>query len=775
MPTVITPLYPAQKVSRVVDSVGQFWTEIIPLGGSILGGFQQTPDYRFLKDFFLGDAPSGSGEAGEMTWLNDRLLTHPKFKQSLHRIYPSFINTFSSYVPHRIKPKKMGPSEATDKWLSILFPALKCPVIRIGEANPVYRGKLSVRENAATCFRLNLGFYLPVDLHIELSGLDVPMLRSISIGTEQGAVIAQPMMKKQLDGTWTGSSTLHIRYPMSSPQPQLIISNVNYRPAQSRPITASIEIAASTFDHSMLPATARTKAKAKSTAVKKPAGGRATTAAQAKRVAEELDEGMNSLNPHLANGTQVGWHTQQHPCDDAFVTSVCGPYTSISLSAVPGMFASVEQATGRGGEFGQFFSMLSGMTEMGPGAAGKKYQQALESASELDGVEVNIAIPLIDYGFSGTFENAWLTVSKRGGGRYQAIGPQDIQPGPGSQYALSGKVTIDEFTPSVMRGSFQGAMVDPDSKAIVGEGVALPIAANISGQFQVVGTWQQDARIHRETAEDITKSVHDDVGSLSAQSMHVGGASASADSQRGTPASSGSNSAGSVLINQCDCSCNVMANPALECEAQCAGTFRACRGQVATALTLQESAFKPTEVEADAGEPYLRTIPDACELMDAQSLAQALAVASVTPKGPHEWIPQALSQCGYIAPGHKGYRAQLKIMFQSLDIYNSHQKSAEELTVAAIGFGSVDASEVHKTPGNISIVTHMTDTTNLVVLTGIYGFGWESEDFGTELVLTYTLSHPTASAEMRSEILRELAQPQVARLQKLAVTTHEGK
>ena len=30
MPTVITPLYPAPKVSRVVDSVGQFW-----------GGYQQ--------------------------------------------------------------------------------------------------------------------------------------------------------------------------------------------------------------------------------------------------------------------------------------------------------------------------------------------------------------------------------------------------------------------------------------------------------------------------------------------------------------------------------------------------------------------------------------------------------------------------------------------------------------------------------------------------------------------------------------------------------------
>ena len=40
MPTVITPLYPAQKVSRIVNSVGQFWTEFIPPGGSILGGIQ---------------------------------------------------------------------------------------------------------------------------------------------------------------------------------------------------------------------------------------------------------------------------------------------------------------------------------------------------------------------------------------------------------------------------------------------------------------------------------------------------------------------------------------------------------------------------------------------------------------------------------------------------------------------------------------------------------------------------------------------------------------
>ena len=160
--------------------------------------------------------------------------------------------------------------------------------------------------------------------------------------------------------------------------------------------------------------------------------------------------------------------------------------------------------------------------------------------------------------------------------------------------------------------------------------------------------------------------------------------------------------------------------------------------------------------------------------MDAGSLASALRVPKVTPKGPHEWIPQALSQCGYIASGQKGTKIELKMMFQPLDLYNSREHSVEDLTLRAIGFGSVDATEAHKQPGNIAIITHAANTSNLVVLTGIYGFGWESEDFATELVLTYSLSHPTLVAEERSKLLLALAQPHVARLQTLAVSTHEG-
>lgn len=39
MPTVIKPLYPAQKVSRIVNSVGQFWTEITPPQSEAIGVF----------------------------------------------------------------------------------------------------------------------------------------------------------------------------------------------------------------------------------------------------------------------------------------------------------------------------------------------------------------------------------------------------------------------------------------------------------------------------------------------------------------------------------------------------------------------------------------------------------------------------------------------------------------------------------------------------------------------------------------------------------------
>lgn len=774
------PVYKRSYSKNNGYGASSFWRylgEYARTGGAA-GTETVKPDYRYLTDFFASEVAPGDRESAEMDWLNDNLLTHPKFKTGLHRLYPYFITTYASYLPHRFKPAGASPSTASEKWLKLLFPALKCPEIRISEANPVYRGRMTVRANAATCYRLNLGFYQPMDIHIEIAGIEVKQLRALSMGTEQGAVVAQPLLKKQLDGSWTGSRILNISDPMSTPQPILIISNVDQHPANTRSLTADIEIAASTFDHSMLPPQAKPAAKKKapspSSGTTGTTGGSLTTAQQANRVGQELDKGMESLNPNLANSSSVIWNKREHPCTNAFVTTVCGPHTVIRLTAVPGMFASVEQTTGRGGEFGQFLNMMGGIGTMGPMQAGDKYAQALEKADQLDGVDVIISIPLIDYGYSGTFGNASIVVSKRGGGHYQAIGPQDIQPGPGAQYPLSGKVTIDEFTPSVMRGSFVGTMVDPDSKATVSEDASLPVAHTVSGRFQIVGTWQEDDRIHRETSEDLQTSVRTDVAAASSAQGAIGTHGAGAGEPGAAETGPAGGASGGQLNAVCDCSCNTMESAVPECETQCAGTFRACLGQMATALSLAENAFKPTELEADASEPFLRTIPDACELMDAHTLASALAVPKVTAKGPHEWIPQALSQCGYIAPGHKGTKIELKMMFQPLDLYNSREHSVDDLTLRAIGFGSVDATEVHKQPGNIAIITHAANTSNLVVLTGIYGFGWESEEFASELVLTYSLTLPSHTTEQRSQQLLELARPHVERLQKLAVSTHEG-
>src|SRR5690606_24214402 len=120
---------------------------------------------------------------------------------------------------------------------------------------------------------------------------------------------------------------------------------------------------------------------------------------------------------------------------------------------------------------------------------------AAELADSIDGSSVNIMIPLIDYGFSGSFDNAWLRVSRRGGGQYFAIGPQDIMAGPGVACPIAGRVTIEEHTPTLVRGTCAGDLVDMDRVERVGDNPTLPVHETIAGTFQIVAPWRGDERV----------------------------------------------------------------------------------------------------------------------------------------------------------------------------------------------------------------------------------------------------------------------------------------
>lgn len=583
------------------------------------GTISVKPDYRYLQDFFSAPLPGKEGEVSELNWLEDQLRSHPRFRKGLGRMYPDFITTFASYVPARFLPRGFLPTDAQDAWLQILFPMEKCPVIELGGIGSMYRGKLTIRANAAGCYRLQLDVNKPVDLHIEASGPAPEQLQALAVGTALGQIVAKPWIKT-VAGTTSASWVIHIGDPgqPGAPLPLLVFSNVAAAPATTSLVEADLQIVPAAFEHDMLPEPATRKRQPTS---RDPAqtAGKITAASQAARVGADLEAGLEDMNPNLVNSATQYANPEAPPCKDPFVSGVCGPYTSIQLTTVPGMMTSLAQSTGRGGAFGQFLSMMSGVAAVGPMEASKKYEEALQRAGQYDASDVHITIPLIDYGFQGSFNNAAITVSKRGGGYYEAIGPNDIQPGPGKVFPLSGRVTIEEFSTAVLRGSFSASLVDPEQGVDLPEDSPLPVRHQISGRFQVAAPWIEDGRVQREGAEDVVEAVTADVAAA------MPGTDVDLDTwlegaSQGGSVSSGGSVTG-VGLPACYCSCNTVDSADPACQDYCKPTLAACAGEQATTATLAAFAFKPASLEAAevvaGGDPFLLSLPEAAALLDA--------------------------------------------------------------------------------------------------------------------------------------------------------------
>jgi hypothetical protein len=177
----------------------------------------------------------------------------------------------------------------------------------------------------------------------------------------------------------------------------------------------------------------------------------------------------------------------------------------------------------------------------------------------------------------------------------------------------------------------------------------------------------------------------------------------------------------------------------------------------------------------DDSLPFLRSMPSACDLVSESIARSLLAAQQVQLRGPTEYMPKVTSQCAYRDASAKGRKIQLKMLFASLLLYDSRNEPLEKLRIKVGGFRSLEYR-----PTQIDGVGYKTfgmndgDTTSLVALTGIYGTGAQSDDFITELVMTYNLTDATKTPPERMMALIGLARKQLATLQELAVTTHEG-
>ena len=305
--------------------------------------------------------------------------------------------------------------------------------------------------------------------------------------------------------------------------------------------------------------------------------------------AEAMNEDVSELTPYSSNGAIVKRSPRGPICvmSGPFEFLACGPSTIISLALAPGMYGSLDHTTTQGGQAAQFIDQLLGMGAVsGPGTL----EELARQADAVDGSSINIIIPLIDYGFAGSFSNAAISMNrahqKTHYSVFEAIGPRDALPGPEIGFPLSGQVTILEYTPWVLRGTFSALMVDKAQSDMTVDDPVLTAVHKLSGQFNIIGPWRGDDRAQVATREDLQRSVRQDLGSVFHPSG-VGQTGADTTSYSPGPASSGTANGGGPA---CDCSCNLADQAPPVCLETCGGTFQACQGEPVAMLSDQHFA-----------------------------------------------------------------------------------------------------------------------------------------------------------------------------------------
>lgn len=311
-----------------------------------------------------------------------------------------------------------------------------------------------------------------------------------------------------------------------------------------------------------------------------------TARAMEEDVADQMRKDSQTLTPWSANSATVK-RNPEHRCTlgQPFEFLACGPNTTISLALMPGMWGSLEYATTQGGAVGQFLSAVSGM---GQSTSATTMDELAAQADSRDGTSITLVIPLIDYGFTGSFRNASISMNRANSqnhqGIYQAIGPADAMPGAEIGFPLSGTVVIEEYSPVVLRGSFSGSMVDASEADLSSDDPVLPVRVNLSGTFNVIAPWRGDSRAVVRPSEDIERAVRQDI-----RTTFNAPARATAESAAPGPGPTISGMSDTATPGQaCECSCNIASSAPPACQQACAGTFEACKGEPVPGISAEQ-------------------------------------------------------------------------------------------------------------------------------------------------------------------------------------------
>ena len=558
------------------------------------------PDFRYLHNFFNTTHAMGT-PSQEYAWLtkvlgsSKRSVQH-QFGMSLQSAYSKFVNRFASYWrPRRtiILKGGIGGSLTEQKWMNWIYGTCEHATLHLDGSGATATVTPQINPVAARCIKIDFqGISDPVRVNLTFyaTGNNTSIdLASLVIGTNGGEKEIQWHPANQ------GSEKIGYITVIAQPShPQFF--TVSYVPTDFQPgaLNPSIRIVPEIVSASAA------KAKKKDDSTPDPTPDK---------------ELVNTLESRSWTGQ--AFQKQKGPCTPRpFEARPCGPVTKLELGLESDAAKVARESIQPGMSVERMMDVMGAIDKKGGDQVVNELIEQQMDILKQDGAGVSVVIPQIQPGYTGTMSNAHLGVSKAlnpdgsDNGGYDALGPW-VGSCQNGYWPSTGKLTIEEFSQYVIRGSFSAQLVDSSTRKTC---QSAPIAKSINGTFiiseihwgqnQSVPKVGDDAIIDR-TVEDFNEFlpglITDDLKEAAKEQ-----AKKKRQEQKQAKQKKMKYGANGSVIEECGCRCEMEANfcnanPNAKCCVSCEPLFKLCKGELqshSALLSAEEQAKEVAEVQA---------------------------------------------------------------------------------------------------------------------------------------------------------------------------------
>ncbi len=249
--------------------------------------------------------------------------------------------------------------------------------------------------------------------------------------------------------------------------------------------------------------------------------------------------------------------------------------TLITLSLAPAFEVNNSEGTN-----GPLSGLIEGSDGIVPDPA--MHAENMQMGKSIENSKIRISIPLIDYGYTGTFYNVCIKVRGKNKERYATT---EL----GTKTRCIGTVTIEIYTRFELKGAYSGGLTNLDFEpryakinSQVNNGFASgepinnpPVAGSIKGEFYILDPWRNDSRFSLDK-EVFIDAAENDLKGMASQFGVIEDLEKAFDEVRSNQRQNDNRASQGGDVEACDCSCNYVISAAPECKAMCGEAFAIC-------------------------------------------------------------------------------------------------------------------------------------------------------------------------------------------------------